>query len=190
MENEQQLEIDDDDDVLLEGGPLDEGAEAIVVADALVTQIEAPALVTEQELVMFFGEDEVAEDLDEDDLELEDYDLVEHVPLDHAFEVEGADDPRMAKLETAVQELAGAEVKRERQRVRRKVTAATGGAGVIGIVPVILQFAGAFELSAEAASAIAAAAAALGALVAGYMTPEREAPLPANVAAEILSGKR
>jgi hypothetical protein len=189
-DNEHQIDIDDDDGVLLEGGPLDEGAEAIVVGDALVTQVEAPAVVTEQELVTLFGEDENAEDLEDDDLELGEYDDVQVAALDHAFEVEEQADPRVAKLESAVQELAGAEVKREQQRVRRKVTAATGGAGLVGVVPILLQFVGAFEMSAEAASALAAGLAALGALAAGYLTPERKAPLPAEVAAEIMSGAR
>jgi hypothetical protein len=70
--------------------------------------------------------------------------------------------------------------------VRRKVTAATGGAGIVGLVPIVLQLAGALDVSPEVASTVAAVAAALGALAAGWATPERAAPLSS---AEILSAE-
>ena len=56
------------------------------------------------------------------------------------------------------------------------MTAATGGAGLAGIAPIVLQLAGMLDMSPELASAIATIAAALGALLVGYLTPEREAP--------------
>ena len=113
--------------------------------------------------------------------------------LDHGFEAAGtpvldaAADERVAKLQAAVKHLAGAEVNREQKRVRRKVTAATGGAGVIGFISILLQLVGALDLSPEVASTAAAAAAALGALGAGWATHERESPLHPELAAQILS---
>jgi hypothetical protein len=174
MDNEQ-IDIDDDDVVLAEGGPLDE---ALLVGDAVVTQADPAALVSEQDLDALFGEDEDEEDLG-DDLDLDDDEEVVVDPgvvLDHAFELPEAAGDRVTKLEGAVKDLAGEAVKREQRRVRRKVTAATGGAGAIGCLPILLQLAGALDMDPEVASTVAAAAAALGALVVGYLTPER--PLP------------
>jgi hypothetical protein len=205
-EQQPAVEIDDDDTVLMEGGPLDEAAQALVVSngdlDVLVTQAEAPLLASEEDLDALFGEDEDEEDLADDDLELVADDDEEEmvvdpgVVLDHAFElpepaapVSAAEAERVAKLEAAVKQLAGAEVTRESKRVRRKVTAATGGAGAIGFLPILLQLVGAFEMSPEVASTAAAGAAALGALVAGWATPERASPLPPDVAAQILTNK-
>jgi hypothetical protein len=203
MSDEQQpgIEIDDDDDtVLVEGGPLDEAAQAVMVNgdvfDAVVTLVEAPVLESEHDLDALFGEDEDEEDLADDDLDLDDHEeavVDAGAVLDHALETgekpapSAAEAERVVRLEAAVKELAGAEVRREQKRVRRKVTAATGGAGAIGFVPILLQLVGALELSPEVASTAAAVAAALGALVAGWATPEREAPLPPQVAAEILT---
>ena len=182
MSNEH-IDIDDDDVVLAEGGPLDE---ALVVGDAVVTQADPAALVSEQDLDALFGEDEDEEDL-ADDLDLDDDEelVVDHsVVLDHAFELPEVADDRVAKLEGAVKDLAGDAVKREQRRVRRKVTAATGGAGAIGCLPILLQLGGALDMDPEVASTVAAAAAALGALVVGYLTPDRPMPIPPE---EILS---
>ena len=99
------------------------------------------------------------------------------VVLDHAFELPEAGDDRVTKLEGAVKDLAGDAVTREQKRVRRKVTAATGGAGAIGCLPILLQLSGALDMDPEVASTVAAAAAALGALVVGYLTPERATPI-------------
>jgi hypothetical protein len=178
MDNEQ-IPIDDDDVVLVEGGPLD----ALVVGDAVVTQADTAALVSEQDLDALFGEDEDEEDLD-DDLALDDEEVVDAgVVLDHAFEVPESD--RVTKLETAVKDLAGEAVKRDQGRVRRKVTAATGGAGAIGALPLILQLAGALNMDPELAAAIATVGAALGAFIAGWATPERQMPtLPQEILAK------
>jgi hypothetical protein len=195
MDEQQQpdVEIDDDDTVLMEGGPLDATARTMTLSgdsvSALVTQAEAPVVTSEQDLDALFGEDEDEEDLADDDLAVDDdHDHIVDpgVVLDHSFELpEG--DQRVVMLQDAVKQLAGAEVKREQKRVRRKVTAATGGAGAIGFIPILLQLAGALNLSPEVASTAAAAAAALGALVAGWATPEREAPLAPEIAAQILA---
>jgi hypothetical protein len=179
--DESQIE---DDAVLAEGGPLDEPSESLLIAGAVVTQAQAPVLDSEQDLDALFGEDEDEEDLGEDDLDLDLGDELEAPPvaLDHAFELAEQQPDRVAQLETAVKALAGEQAKRERKRVRRKVTAATGGAGIVGFIPILLQLIGALDVSPELASTVAAAAAALGALAAGWATPEREASLsPATI---------
>jgi hypothetical protein len=174
-------QIDEDDAVLAEGGPLDDTSEPLLIGGAVVTQAEAPVLDSEQDLDALFGEDEDEEDLGEDDLDL---DLEDAAPaaLDHAFEVPEPQPERVAQLETAVKTLAEQQAKHENKRVRRKVTAATGGAGVVGFLPIVLQLAGAIDVSPEVASTVAAVAAALGALAAGWATPERAAPVsPAEI---------
>jgi hypothetical protein len=175
-------QIDDDDAVLAEGGPLDDASEPLLIGGAVVTQVEAPVLDSERDLDALFGEDEDEEDLGDDDLDLGDELETPPVALDHAFEVQEPE--RVAQLETAVKTLAEQQAKHESKRVRRKVTAATGGAGAVGFIPILLQLAGAIDVSPEVASTVAAVAAALGALAAGWATPERAAP-PSP--AEILS---
>jgi hypothetical protein len=167
-----EFQIDDDDAVLAEGGPLDDTSEPLLIGGAVVTQAEAPALASEQDLDALFGEDEEEEDLG-DDVEL---DLEDAAPV-HAFELPEPQPERVAQLETAVKTLAEQQAKHESKRVRRKVTAATGGAGIVGLIPIVLQLAGALDVSPEVASTVAAVAAALGALAAGWATPERAAPL-------------
>lgn len=146
-----ELHIDDDDGAL---------------NGAVVTQFEAPVYAAEEDLDALYGEDEEAEDLPEEPA---------HVHIDHAFEVEA--DDRVAKLESAVKKLADEQVARENKRVRRKVAASTGGSIAAGITPIVLQLAGALDLDPEVASAVAAIAAALGALLVGYLTPERKPPV-------------
>jgi hypothetical protein len=125
---------------------------------ALVTQAEPPVFIAD--LDASYGEDEVVEDLHDDDLDPDG----------------GAADARVTQLETAVTRLAAQQAAKEQQRVRRKVTAATGGAGLASLIPVALQLMGALNVTAEVASTVAAVAAAVGALLAGYLTPERQAP--------------
>jgi hypothetical protein len=167
--------IDEDDAVLAEGGPLDDASEPLLIGGAVVTQVEAPVLDSEQDL----GDDDL-------DLDLEEQFDAAPVVLDHAFELPEQQPERVAQLETAVKTLAEQQAKKESKRVRRKVTAATGGAGVVGLIPIVLQLAGALDVSPEVASTVAAVAAALGALAAGWATPERAAPLSP---AEILSAE-
>src|SRR3954447_736864 len=113
--------IDDDDAVLTE---------------AVVTQAPVPVIAVD-ELDHAFGEDEELEDLDDD------FDTVD---VDIALDPE---DPRVAELEAKVDTLAGAAVAGEQRRVRRKVKAATGGAGLVGFIPIALQLLGALELDPE-----------------------------------------
>lgn len=175
-------QIDDDDAVLAEGGPLDDASEPLLIGGAVVTQVEAPVLDSEQDLDALFGEDEDEEDLGDDDLDL-DFEATPAV-LDHAFEVPEQQPERVAQLETAVKTLAEQQATQQNKRVRRKVTAATGGAGAVGFIPILLQLAGAIDVSPEVASTVAAVAAALGALAAGWATPERAAPVsPAEILA-------
>jgi hypothetical protein len=113
-----------------------------------------------------YDEDEAIDDLRLDDLEHD------HAPA-------GA---RVDQLEAAIQKLAAQQVASEQQRMRRKVKAATGGASLAGFIPIGLQLVDTLSVTAEVASTIAAAAGALGALLAGYLTPERPAPAsPAEV---------
>jgi hypothetical protein len=95
---------------------------------------------------------------------------------------------RLARLEETARALAQAEVDREQGRVRRKVKAATTGAGAIGFVPILLQLAGAVDLNPELAATASTSAAILGALVAGWATPERPQLVAATPAAQDLLG--
>jgi hypothetical protein len=131
--------------------------EEIEFDGAVVTQAEPLAFVADLDAA--YGEDEEIEPLDDLDLESE-----------------PAGDARTEQLEAAVAKLAAQQVAHEQRRVRRKVTAATGGAALTSFIPIALQLMGALNVTAEVASTVAAAAGALGALLAGYLTPERQAP--------------
>jgi hypothetical protein len=100
--------------------------------------------------------------------DLDDDEEIEPLP---AEELEPA---RLDQLEAAIRALSAQQVAHERQRVRRKVSAATGGASLAAFVPIGLQLLDALNMTAEVASTVAAAAGALGAFLAGYLTPERE----------------
>jgi len=93
---------------------------------------------------------------------------------------------RVHKLEQAAQALAAAELARDGRRVHRKVSAATLGAFVAALIPVLLQLAGAFDLKPEVTSALSAAAALVGAFAAGWSTPERQPSLPAQTIQQLV----
>jgi hypothetical protein len=133
--------------------------ETIEFDGATITQAETPAFVADID----HSEDEEIEDLIVQDLDIPE-------------PVAPATPARVDQLEAAVQRLAAQQVASEQQRVRRKVTAATGGAALTSFIPIGLQLMGALNVTAEVASTVAAAAGALGALLAGYLTPERETP--------------
>jgi hypothetical protein len=154
MNDEHDIEIDDDDAVLTLDAPV------------LVTQAPVPIVATEEDLDAIYGEDEDADALDAD-LEF---------PDDHA-----ADDPRVAELTATVDKLKAAELNRESRRVRNKVKAASGGAGLAGVIPIVLQLTGALNVDPEIASAVVAGVAVLGAFVAGWVTPERQSAIVAEV---------
>jgi hypothetical protein len=84
---------------------------------------------------------------------------------------------RLARLEAAARVLADKEQTREQGRVHRKVKAATTGAGAAGFVPILLQLVGALDLPPNLAATASAAASLVGALLAGYLTPEHEFPV-------------
>jgi hypothetical protein len=96
-------------------------------------------------------------------------------------------DERLRRLEAAAAELAAAEVNREGKRVRRKVTAATAGAGAAGFIPIVLQLTDALALDPTIAATVAACASLVGAFAAGWFTPERQPPLPNSTAQELLT---
>jgi hypothetical protein len=129
--------------------------EELDIEGAVATQAPEPPFVAD----FGYDEDEAIDDLRLDEFELGDDQRV-----------------RVNQLEAAVQRLAAQQVASEQQRVRRKVKAATGGASLAGFIPIGLQLLDALNMTAEVASTVAAAAGALGALLAGYLTPEREAP--------------
>jgi hypothetical protein len=129
--------------------------EELDIDGAVATQAREPAFVAD----LGYDEDEAIDDLRLDDLDLGDDQRA-----------------RVNQLEAAVQRLAAQQVASEQQRVRRKVKAATGGASLAGFIPIGLQLLDALNMTAEVASTVAAAAGALGALLAGYLTPERDAP--------------
>ena len=85
---------------------------------------------------------------------------------------------RLERLERAQREVVAAGRKRDAARVRRKVVASTSGAAAAGFVPILLQLVNALHVSPEVAATVASAVATLGALVAGYLTPERPPALP------------
>jgi hypothetical protein len=85
---------------------------------------------------------------------------------------------RLQRLERVQREVVRTAREREAARVRRKVVASTTGAGAAGFVPILLQLVDALHLSPELAATVSAAVAAIGALVAGYLTPERSPVLP------------
>jgi hypothetical protein len=85
---------------------------------------------------------------------------------------------RLARLEANQQQIVTAAREHEAARVRRKVVASTTGAGAAGFIPLLLQLVDALSLSPEVAATVTSAVAALGALVAGYLTPDRPPVLP------------
>jgi hypothetical protein len=129
--------------------------------------------VEEDELSLAEDGEPALPSADADDLEL---DVEPAAPVDDRIAPTAiALDP---DIEARLRRLEEAERARDRRRVRRKVKAASGGAGLAATVPVVLQLAGALHVSPEIASAIAAGAALLGAFAAGWSTPEREPSLP------------
>ena len=64
--------------------------------------------------------------------------------------------------------------------MKRKVVASTTGAGAAGFIPLLLELVDALSLSPQVAATVTTVVAALGALVAGYLTPDRPPVLPAE----------
>ncbi|HEX6695635.1 MAG TPA: hypothetical protein VF080_02540 [Solirubrobacteraceae bacterium] len=85
---------------------------------------------------------------------------------------------RLERLEAIQHQVVLAARKHEAARVKRKVVASTTGAGAAGFIPLLLQLVDALKLSPQVAATVTTAVAALGALVAGYLTPDRPPVLP------------
>ena len=66
----------------------------------------------------------------------------------------------------------------------------TGGAGIAALILVVLQLAGAFDLSPGLVSGITAAVALVGAFAAGWSTRERKPSLPSAAVQSLLDGAR
>jgi hypothetical protein len=116
------------------------------------------------------------DDLDDDD---------DDVPVAPAAPTAPAEDDRIAKLEAAARELAAADVDRHERRVRRKVSAATTGAGATGFIPILLSLVGVYDLDPATTAALSTLASLLGAFVVGYFTPERRPSLDPEIAHRI-----
>jgi hypothetical protein len=93
---------------------------------------------------------------------------------------------RLARLEETARVLTQTEQAREQGRVRRKVKAATTGAGAAGFIPILLDLIGALDLPPELAATAATGASILGSLLAGYFTPEKAQPVTSTPAAQDL----
>jgi hypothetical protein len=85
---------------------------------------------------------------------------------------------RLERLEAIQHQVVLAARAHEAARVKRKVVASTTGAGAAGFIPLLLQLTDALSLSPQVAATVTTAVAALGALVAGYITPDRAPVLP------------
>jgi len=85
---------------------------------------------------------------------------------------------RLEHLEAIQHQVVLAARAHEAARVKRKVVASTTGAGAAGFIPLLLQLVDALKLSPQVAATVTTAVAALGALVAGYLTPDRPPVLP------------
>ncbi|HSS58035.1 MAG TPA: hypothetical protein VLK59_08500 [Solirubrobacteraceae bacterium] len=99
--------------------------------------------------------------------------------------IDGADDAeyeefeaRLERLEAIQHQVVLAARAHEAARVKRKVVASTTGAGAAGFIPLLLQLVDALKLSPQVAATVTTVVAALGALVAGYLTPDRPPVLP------------
>lgn len=131
-------------------------------------------------------------DLDEDDDEDDEGDEIGDgwaaagVPV----AVSGAVEQRQEDVDRAIAALAATHVKQERSRVRRKVQAATASAGAGGAIPLVLQLAGALNVSPEIAATLSTVVGLLAALIGGYFTPERQPALPDDVAYALIRRPR
>ncbi len=151
----------------------------------------------EDEQLEVDDEEDDADDDDDDEAAFDDIDGLGDPAFDALIGIAGQagalmsapsseTDERLRRLEAAARELAAAEVTRESRKVRRKVTASTTGAGAAGFIPILLQMTDVYSLKPEVAMAVAAGASLLGAFAAGWLTPERQPPLPNSIAQQLL----
>ena len=116
----------------------------------------------------------------EEEFDFDDFDDDDELPA------VAPDDDRIAKLEAATHDLAAADVDRHERRVRRKVSAATTGAGASGLIPVLLSLLGVYDLDPALTAALSSGASLIGAFAVGYLTPERRPSLDPAAAQRIL----
>lgn len=88
---------------------------------------------------------------------------------------------RLDRLEAAARQLAEGAATRESRKVKRKVAAATTGAGAAGCIPILLQLVDAYNLDPAVGMAISAVASLIGAFAAGWITPERRPTTPPDL---------
>jgi hypothetical protein len=137
------------------------------------------------------GDELVGDDMDAAEWAALDTMALEDPPMSAApatFDPAGPDESewedveaRLARLEAVQHQVVTAAREHEAARVRRKVIASTTGAGAAGFIPLLLQLVNALSLSPEVAATVTSGVAALGALVAGYLTPDRAPVLPPEV---------
>lgn len=130
--------------------------------------------------------DGIVEDVDDDLFDDDDTAIIMGGIATVGAETASPLETRVAELEAAARTLAKAEVVRENRKVKRKVSAATTGAGAVGLMPVLLQLVGAIDLNPELAATASAVASLVGAFAAGWLTPERTPPLPSASAHSVL----
>jgi hypothetical protein len=87
---------------------------------------------------------------------------------------------RLERVEAIQHQVVLAARAHEAARVKRKVVASTTGAAAAGFIPLLLQLVDALSLSPQVAATVTTAVAALGALVSGYLTPDRPPVLPSE----------
>ena len=172
-------------------------SEDLLEDDAYDTTQWSVAEPDDEQLSLDDDEEEEDDDEDDDEDAYDDIDGVGDPSFDALIGIAGQagalmsapsseTDERLRRLEAAARELAAAEVTRESRKVRRKVTASTTGAGAAGFIPILLQMTDVYSLKPEIAMAVAAGASLLGAFAAGWLTPERQPPLPNETAQQLL----
>jgi hypothetical protein len=162
--------LEDDDDLLEDGAPdLDD-----------IPGLDEPEPVPDDaaidELTDGFGADEVGDEPLDPSPPLAAFEPLAAPPTTVSAGDDLAD--RLARLELATQTLVQAQAERDGHRVHRKVSAASLGAFAAAAIPVLLDLAGALNLSPELTSTISAGAALVGAFAAGWVTPERAPTVP------------
>lgn len=174
------LDAEDDD---FDDASLDLGDEPLVLDDNVLVQEFVP-----EDVIQFNGgamdmgvEDDTDDGIEDDPVGAADLFAAATTALPASMPEE-----RLARLEETARVLTQTEQAREQGRVRRKVKAATTGAGAAGLIPILLDLVGALDLSPELAATAATGASILGSLLAGYFTPEKAQPVTSTPAAQDL----
>jgi hypothetical protein len=187
-DDDELIDVLDEADEDLGDEPFDLDDEALALDDQVVVEQLAPDAIDDGNgNGLEFDDVDAGVEMEqlgvEDDLE-----AVEDVPgaAGTAAPPATVAEERLARLEATTRALAEAEVGREQGRVRRKVTAATTGAGAIGFIPILLQLVDVLHLKPELAATASTVAAIFGAFAAGWVTPERQPVVAGTPAAQQL----